>query len=197
MRTFIAIDLSEGIKARLVELQDRIRSQVPSLSWVKPEQLHLTLKFLGEIDGSVVSTIGDAISDVTAGFSPFDLTLKGAGTFGPRDSASVVWVGIKDTGQTLYKLQADLASALEPLGFPREERPFKPHLTLARNKNPRQSQQVRKQVDAEANFADGCEHVESLTFYHSVLGREGPVYSVRSTHPLKGPGDQNQGAERS
>lgn len=197
MRTFIAIDFSEGIKARLVELQNRIRSQVPSLSWVKPEQLHLTLKFLGEIDESVAPTVGNAIGEVTARVSPLDLTLKGAGTFGPRDSASVIWVGIKDTGQTLYKLQADLEAALEPLGFPREERPFKPHLTLARNKNPRQSQQVRKQVDREANFAGGCEHVESLTFYQSVLGRDGPVYSVLSTHPLGGPGDRNQGAERS
>lgn len=197
MRTFIAIDFSEGIKARLIALQDRIRSQVPSLSWVKPEQLHLTLKFLGEIDETVVSTVGDAISQVTANFGPFDLSLKGAGTFGHRDSASVIWVGIKDTGQTLYKLQADLESALEPLGFPREDRPFKPHLTLARNKNPRQSQQVRKQVDAEADFAGGCEHVESLTFYQSVLSRAGPAYSVLSTHPLTSTGERIQRAERS
>jgi len=184
MRTFIAIDFNEEIRHELFLLQHRLGRDLPHLKWTKPEQLHLTMKFLGEIEESQSAAISSLLSELAANQKSFDVRLSAIGCFGPRGAVNVVWVGLHEPTGVLNRLHEAIESAVEPLGFPRECRPFAPHLTVARNKNPRSSPEIRKVVDKEHDFAAGPQRVSSVTFYHSTPGPKGSTYRVISIHPF-------------
>ncbi len=182
MRTFIAIDFDHKIRERIASLQAKLKSRCPKLSWVKPERMHLTLKFLGEIDDAQVEPIKTALNAVAVQCRPFDITFAGMGIFPPHGRANVLWLGIEDATGHLKTCWKSCEDALAVLGLPREDRPFSAHLTLARNKNPRLSQEVRHLLQAPPPFEPQSQRVAGLTFYHSTLTSDGPVYEVLSRH---------------
>jgi 2'-5' RNA ligase len=133
VRSFIAIELPEEAKSGLGKLRKELeRNEQTFVKWVNPEGIHLTLKFLGNIPFKQVAEITEAMEGAAQGISPFYLEISGLGAFPNLKQPRVLWVGISGELDKLLGLQRNIDSALSPLGFTKEERPFVPHLTLAR-----------------------------------------------------------------
>ena len=184
MRTFIAVELDEAIRERLAAAQERLRGAGPKVKWVRPERMHLTLKFLGEIDPETVDAVADAMVAAVEGVAPFEFAVAGIGAFPPRGAPRVVWAGVDDAAGGLTRLHKGLERELRKLGFPREKRAFRPHLTLGRVKERRGSERLRAQMAADAGAAFGLQRVEELVLFESVLSPQGPTYTAQRRQPL-------------
>lgn len=134
MRTFIAIEIPENIKQQMSEIQGRLKDTGIDASWPRPEGIHLTLKFLGEIPESQAPDIKNGLVSAVKGTGEFRIEIAGAGAFPNPRNARVVWLGLSGEVEKLNRLQAAVEDAMVRIGFEREDRPFKPHLTLARIK---------------------------------------------------------------
>lgn len=135
-RTFIAVELGEDARSALQQRIARLQRSLPGVRLADPASLHLTLAFLGELDDERLSTVIDIACTAASASGAFTLSLGELGTFGSRQAPRVIWTGVTGDVAPLLALQQRLALGLEALGFPREERPFSPHLTLARLKQP-------------------------------------------------------------
>ena len=186
MRAFVAIDFGRPMQAAVADLLKRLKEVCPRLKWVRPEQMHLTLKFLGEISDEQAAAVSVALASVAAASQAFELTLEWLGMFPPAGRVNVLWVGVGDADERLAACQRECESQLEALGFEREARAFSAHLTLARNNDPRISRQVRDGVRQIGAVNLGTERIDHLTLYQSILGREGPSYRAISRHVLSG-----------
>lgn len=178
LRLFVAVDLSDPIKADLSSLVGEFRRLAPEERWVRPEAIHLTLKFLGWTLKERVGTIEEAIAESIRPFRAFSLEVRGVGVFPNLHGPRVVWVGVIDHGTTLAHLCASVDAGLEPLGFSREERPFRPHLTLGRLAEGRRV--PRDLVDAIAGKAQnpfGVFKVKAVTLMQSDLSPGGSIYT--------------------
>jgi 2'-5' RNA ligase len=173
------------VRAALGRVQDDIRRLAgDKLRWVRPEAIHVTLKFLGEVDASRVEGIRAALA---AAISPFEVRVRPAalGTFG-GNQLRVLWVGLEGDIEPLASLAGAVEVALEPLGFPREQRPFAAHLTLARPRNTVHPAELR----TLASLARGYEAprlpsmtLRSVSLMQSTLGRGGSVYTRLAEYP--------------
>ena len=137
MRSFVAISLPEGAIRALRRVQDKLKRTLGSQAcrWVQPENIHLTLKFLGDIPISDLSRIAGALRESCGAYAPFEVCLSGLGCFPNLLRPRVLWVGIGGDVAALSHLQQSVEQALSELGYPPEGRPFSPHLTLARVRN--------------------------------------------------------------
>lgn len=136
-RTFIAVRLPDAIRAQLALQIETLKPRLPAMvRWVAPESLHLTLAFLGELDDVRLAAADEATAVAAREGAPFTLALTHLGTFGPARAPRVIWAGVSGDIAALGNPQDRLATELELRGFPREDRPFSPHLTLARIKEP-------------------------------------------------------------
>jgi 2'-5' RNA ligase len=132
-RLFVALELPGPVLEALAALQAALKAQgLERLRWMRPQGIHLTLKFLGDTPPARLGELMGALEEATAGTGPLRLALSGLGTFAGRGGPRVLWVGLEGDLQRLALLQRRVEEALAPLGFPREGRPFSPHLTLAR-----------------------------------------------------------------
>ena len=173
MRLFVAVDIPKNELIR--SFLDKIRGCNPDLKVVTPENLHLTLKFLGETDKDPAE-VGQAIEKASKGVESFKMALEGCGVFPNRNYIRVVWIGVKDAGN-LKELADELDRELEALGFKRESRSFLPHLTVARVKSKRGKEEIMRVLD-EFNGVKFCEfEVSELKLYQSTLLPGGPVYT--------------------
>ena len=134
IRTFIAVELPERVKRELADLQADLRRYGARISWTRPEGLHVTLKFLGNVEEKQIEAIAEAVKVAVADVERPRLTVEGTGAFPSWGGPRVLWVGVEDEGGRLGQIQARLEKELEKLGFEREKRTFKPHLTLGRVK---------------------------------------------------------------
>jgi len=189
VRCFIAISLPDEVKAGLKELQAQLKSgHQTSIKWVDPYSVHLTLKFLGGVDGDKISPITAAMAEAVQGVSPFSLKVEGLGAFPNLRRVQVVWVGVSGEVDKLAQLQQRLEPNLEGLGFAPEKRRFTPHLTLARVRD-RASADEREalgQLIGGTKFeAARSFPVEAVNLMKSQLTREGALYSRISAAALK------------
>lgn len=183
MRTFVAIELDDEMQRPLAALQARLKPHCPSLRWVDPAKIHLTLKFIGEIAEDRIVDISTALDELAAQCRPFQIAIEQVGVFGQEGPVKVVWVGVGDDEDgALPRCHALCERLLEPLGIPSEHRPFRPHLTLARNREVRQSQAIRRAVEPHAELRVGVQEVESVTFYQSMRTHRGLVHLPLSRH---------------
>jgi 2'-5' RNA ligase len=170
VRTFIAIDLAPEVRERMRGPQETLAGCRARLTVVKPPSIHITLKFLGEIDERTLGRVKEALSAIR--FAPFEVSLGGV-TGNPLASPRVIWCGVRDGGgcQRLFQLVED---ALAPLGIPRERRPYTPHATLARVKrfDPSLLPVVKCLCDEEF----GSYPVRAIKLKKSTLTPQGPVY---------------------
>jgi len=191
IRSFIAIELPEELKAGLVELQARLKSGMqPAVKWVDPYSIHLTLKFLGNIAVDKIAAITRAMEEAAQEISPFQLKVKNLGVFPNLRRVQVVWVGINGDVDKLNRLQQRIEFNLVPLGFARESRPFVPHLTLARLRDRASPDERQKfgQLIADTKLeAVYTIKVDSINLMRSQLTREGAIYSQISSVELKKP----------
>jgi 2'-5' RNA ligase len=185
MRTFIAIDLDPEIKKTLSLLVDELDKGYKNVKWVKPEGMHLTLKFLGEIGREKVAEIENILMAVSKKYSPFLLKFKGTGSFPPgTKNPRVLWVGIEEE-ETLRALQAQLEGELEKLGFPRERRQFHAHLTLGRVKSLFNLKETLLVLEKYTDRNFGEMRAEKISFIQSTLKPAGAEYSTLSEFELK------------
>jgi len=189
VRCFIAIGLPDEVKAGLKDLQAQLKSGGQgSIKWVDPYSIHLTLKFLGGVDGDKISPITAAMEEAVQGVSSFSLKVEGLGAFPNLRRVQVVWVGMSGEVDKLAHLQQRLESGLAGLGFAPEKRRFTPHLTLARVRD-RVSLDERERLGeliAGTKFeAARSFPVEAVSLMRSQLTREGAIYSRISAAALK------------
>jgi 2'-5' RNA ligase len=191
IRSFIAIELPREIKLAIARLQNRLKSEgVGQVKWVDLENTHLTLKFLGNIAASLTGRITTALEEACRGIHPFVLELSEPGVFPNERRVRVVWVGLKGDVAKLEQLQKHVDTALAPLGFKAEARPFTPHLTLARVREqatPDEKQALGQLVTCTAPADGGSLNVDAVHLMRSQLTHEGPIYSRISSVTLKGP----------
>ncbi|MBA3354386.1 MAG: RNA 2',3'-cyclic phosphodiesterase [Pyrinomonadaceae bacterium] len=185
-RAFCAIDLSVGVRASLVRQINRLREAVPGAqaSWSREENIHLTLKFLGEIQTSRLNNLSNAAARAVADFSRFQITLEETGVFPKHGSPRVLWIGIKDESGKLAEFHTRLEKACAREGFAREERPFHPHLTIARLRKP-QGARTLAAAHKEMRFEPAVVAVSDLLVIRSELSGAGSRYTVISRHPLE------------
>ena len=184
LRTFIAIKLPDVVTAAISEVQEGIRSHGIKLRWVKPENIHLPLKFLGDIEKDNIEKIKEIIYDSVNAGDPISLFAKGVGFFPGIKRPRVVWVGVAGEIESLIGLQKRLEEGLEHLGFEKAPRPFQGHLTVGRVKgriDPKKLGDVIKKYDG---FVSETFYAESVDFYKSELRPTGAVYTVLASVPL-------------
>jgi 2'-5' RNA ligase len=189
IRSFIAIELPDEVKSALAQLQTQLKTgkQLP-VKWVDPYSIHLTLKFLGNIDLNKIREVTGAMEAAAQGISPFKLEIKDLGVFPNLKRVRVVWVGVSGEVAQLSQLQQRTESNLVPLGFAREARSFTPHLTLARVREQASpdEQQSFGELIASTKFETVYEFdVDSINLMKSQLTREGAIYSRISSIKLK------------
>ncbi|MCB9454247.1 MAG: RNA 2',3'-cyclic phosphodiesterase, partial [Anaerolineaceae bacterium] len=171
MRLFVAIDLPDAVKDQL----DGLCAGVSGAKWVKREQMHLTLRFIGEVDAHQFKTIQSALGDIRC--TPFEIALKGVGQFPPKGRPRVLWAGIT-APRTLQQLVGSVEAALRETGIPPEERPFSPHITLARLKTPPPQEAVSQYFRRHGGFQTAGIPVTQFVLMSSVLARTGATYTV-------------------
>ena len=177
MRLFVAVDLSDDARGAIAAEQQRIASAThASLKWVKAEQAHLTLVFLGNVEASRAAAVVDALGR-EVDRAPFKLVFEGLGAFPPRGAPRVLWVGVTGGSGEVTQLQRELASRVAALGIPLEDRPYSPHLTIGRWRASRPLDRERA-IGAGSRGALACVHVESATLYESKLSPAGPAYTA-------------------
>lgn len=180
VRVFCAVDLSAEARKKAAEHITSLRQQVPEshAKWERPEKLHLTLKFLGDISTADVVLLTRAAQTTAVSIKPFELALDGTGFFPPRNlaRARVLWLGVLDPTGSLGQLQAALETACADQGFAREERPFSPHLTLARLRGEK-SDQMLARAHQSTPFAKITFSVSELMVMKSELLPTGSRYT--------------------
>lgn len=184
MRLFVALNLPAAERRRILESTRRLREGGFPVRWVGPEQLHVTLKFLGEVAEGRAAEIVHAVSGAARRARPFDLKLSGVGGFPRLANPRVVWLGIEVVPE-LETLYAELEDRFEALGFERETRPFHPHLTLGRAQRGARAAQLRG-LDGVAGTVEyrGTVRAETLDLMQSRLRPSGAEYEVRHPAPL-------------
>jgi len=188
MRVFIAIDINDEIRAALSNLQQQLQSKVAlkkgDVKWVEPKNIHLTLKFLGEIKDEQVVDVCNIVKDVAGRHKNFELDIELVGYFGGR-SARVLWVGTGKGNDKLLSLQKDIEQQLSSAGWPPEQRKFAGHLTLCRVKNSQAGLKLAAMTEEYKDFRLGTIEADSVSVYQSRLTPSGPIYTVLGNYKLK------------
>lgn len=177
IRSFIAVAVDETIISRLTALQQELRRADAPVSWVRPEGMHLTLKFLGNVPEADIPRIGDALHEVAVPRTPFRIGVEGAGAFPNLRRPRVVWADIREGREELIALATAVDDVLAGLGFPPEKRPFSPHLTLGREKEPKQLERLIALVQSHADDRFGEMTVNEVILFRSQLSPKGAKYT--------------------
>ncbi|MBW2018847.1 MAG: RNA 2',3'-cyclic phosphodiesterase [Deltaproteobacteria bacterium] len=185
IRAFIAISLPEPVLEVIARAQETLRGLGLNIRWVRKEGIHLTLKFLGDIQRDDVEKIHAAMEQATKAFSSFTLRGEGMGVFPDLKRPRVVWIGISGDVEALRALQRDLESQLNGLGFPKEKRTFKGHLTVGRVKGRLGRTKLSEALEAVRDFRTASFTAQSVVLFQSDLRPGGAVYSKLAEVPLK------------
>lgn len=175
-RLFIALDLPEDVTGAL----DRLCEGLPGIRWSDPDQFHLTVRFIGEVDQGVFYDVGEALADVH--HAPFELALKGLGQFPPRGAPHTLWVGVDDPSGGLASLRRRVERRLEEAGLEPERRKFVPHVTLGRLKSPPPEERLASYLFRRNLFRTEAFPVSSFGLYSSKLRPEGSVYTLEASY---------------
>ncbi|MGE5197915.1 MAG: RNA 2',3'-cyclic phosphodiesterase [Deltaproteobacteria bacterium] len=188
MRAFIAIELTEEVRNALRNLQERLKASQADAKWVEPENIHLTLKFLGDITEEQLSKIIAILDNVAADTEIFLIRISCLGAFPKKDFPRVIWVGI-DTGEKETKeLAKALENKIEKIGIPRENRPFSSHITIARIRSSVGRDKLVRELDNLGDYFKETPQemrVAKITLFKSTLTPKGPVYEIVKETSLK------------
>ncbi|NWF97925.1 MAG: RNA 2',3'-cyclic phosphodiesterase [Nitrospirae bacterium] len=182
IRCFIAVDIPDSIKKEISDLIEFLKKNDADIKWVSADNLHITLKFLGNTPEKLIAEIRDKISILAKSYKPFYIKIKGTGVFPNIKYPRICWIGI-EYPDTFIKLQKDIDKSMKQLGFKEEERDFKPHLTIGRIRSKKGTLNIIKELDNNALKEFGNVFVDSLKIMRSVLKPTGSEYS--SLHEIK------------
>jgi 2'-5' RNA ligase len=173
MRLFIAVEIPEEIRKKLFSMREKISEEAAKIKWVEENNIHMTLKFLGEVDENKVDGIKEALSSVN--LEPFECSVKGFGVFPNRDYVRVIWAGLEPE-EPFRKLHEEVDISLESLGFGKDSK-FSPHVTIGRVRFVKDKEGLRKSLDAlEGAETGGSFEVQGFVLKKSTLTEKGPVY---------------------
>jgi 2'-5' RNA ligase len=189
IRTFVAVEMSPRVIGRAGDLIDKLRVAAAEVNWVRSEQMHLTLKFLGDVPDTETPDICRVVDEVAAGFEPFEITCRGVGAFPNLGQPRTLWIGIEDGAEELSRLQSEIDDALKTkLGYGKEQRGFHPHLTIGRVKRelPGGSGELSRLLAEHAHFDADLAVIDEVVTFASFLSRKGPSHDALCRAELGG-----------
>ena len=176
-RIFIAVEMDPQLQHDVAALQEKMRASGVRLRWVKPHNMHFTLRFLGDIPAAQVARAAVATRQAASGVAPFDVVVAGLGAFPTFDRPQVVWLGTQAGGEELERLAAGLETQLSRAGIAPDGRGFRPHLTLGRAKDDRYWGDLVRSLQHYRDVEIGRQRVDALVVMESRLMPDGPVYA--------------------
>ena len=182
MRLFVALDIPESVRHEFRELMERLKPECTGARWVRPEGMHITLKFLGETEEAKPNSIRSALSSIHSG-QAVESDFRGIGFFPNEFGPKVMWCGI-EASPSLPQLAADVNRALQPLGFPDESHHFTPHLTLARFNSHKGLDTLVRAANNLKSYDFGSARSSEFHLYQSVLKPSGAEYTRLATFPF-------------
>jgi len=190
IRAFLAIEPPETVRQAMGALQSRLRYSLSgTISWVRPEGIHLTLKFFGAIAQTDISRISAAVGPVAARFAPLNLEVRRLGLFPDSRRPRVLWLGLEGDLSALKALQKDCDGELTHYGFSREDREFRAHLTLARIKSTKGLSGLDRLLTKGETYEAGRFQASGMTLFRSQLTPQGAVYSELASYPFLSGGE--------
>lgn len=185
IRTFIAVELSEAVRAQIDAPTQPLKQRLSGIRWVATENLHLTFKFLGNVDAEKVGDVLSRTSEAAKGVAPFPLSFSGLGAFPNLKRPRVLWVGVEAGREALIALHTAIETALSQAGFPRDDRAFKPHLTVGRAKS-RYGIKGAEEILKATQIRSEPQQVDHITVFRSTLTPQGPIYTALGRYELVG-----------
>jgi len=186
VRTFVAIEISPEVRSRAAQLIARFSPTSAKVNWIDPHNLHMTLKFLGEVDLRESPQVCAAVGEAMAELPPFSIRVAGAGAFPDLQRPRTVWLGVTEGAEELIALHERLETSLVKLGFRQEQRRFRPHLTIGRVRGLSGAAELGELVARHQDFDAGISDVDEVVVFSSELNRDGPTYEPLSTAELTG-----------
>ncbi|MFH1080792.1 MAG: RNA 2',3'-cyclic phosphodiesterase [Pseudomonadota bacterium] len=187
IRAFLALDLPTEVLHEIADIQGALKKNIRgAVSWVRPEGIHLTLKFFGDLAVKDVSAVSEVVAGQAAGARPLNLEAKGLGVFPGLRRPRVLWFGIGGEVERLIAIQKAVDQGLGAHGFPREERPFRAHLTLARIKSPQGLRGLDDVLAAKGSESAGKFTATGLALIKSDLTPKGAIYTTLGHFPFQG-----------
>lgn len=183
---FCAFELPETVRSRISQHSRNVREAVPdaAASWSRPENIHLTMKFFGDVNQAKVPVISAAVERVVKEFSPIQIEVGKTGVFPRPSRPQVLWIGVEDALGVLSKFQQQLENAFAREGFPKEDRAFHPHLTVARIRKPQNANQLAD-AHLRMEFSPVDIVLGEITLFRSELSSKGSKYTAISRHRLE------------
>jgi len=188
MRTFIAIELPPEIKDALSRLQRQLQNSQADVKWVQPQNIHLTLKFLGERDVKLIEKIMQILQEVTQGQKSFHARISCLGAFPSINSPRIIWVGIDLGDSETKEIAKELEGRISKIGIPKEDRPFSSHITIGRIRSPKNRDSLIQNLNhLQDKFGEFTLEfpVTKITLFKSTLSSRGPIYEVLKEENLK------------
>ena len=184
VRSFVAILLDDALRAAVASEIARLKVLAPRVGWIAPPNLHLTLKFLGELPPNTLELAKEGLTEAVAGGAPFRLSFQGLGAFPELARPRVLWVGVVEGTQAAQGLQARVEAALARRGFAQEERPYSSHLTIGRVREPRGLAGLQEAMARDAEMEFGRLEVRALSLMRSDLSPAGARYTELAAFPF-------------
>jgi len=185
IRSFIAVEVPQLLRARMAELQKELQSTAADVKWARPESVHLTLKFLGYLPAEDLEKISSAIEPSISVWEPFELWIHGLGCFPSTRNPRVLWVGIDRGGKEVSELQKEVEKKVADAGFPPEDRPFTPHLTLGRVRSSRGKGPLIRAIESHKDWEVGTFKASEVDLFKSELRPSGAIYTKLRTFRMK------------
>jgi 2'-5' RNA ligase len=177
IRTFVCIEIDADLRRKMSQVSATLSSAGADVKWVAENNLHLTLKFLGNVDDAQIPKVADAVKKIAANYKSFDLTIAGIGAFPERGMPRVIWIGLDEPTGALEKMYYALGEALAPYAEKAEHRTFSPHITIGRVNSSRGRDALMKAIETNREIEIGAQPVDEITVMMSELMRGGPIYT--------------------
>jgi RNA 2',3'-cyclic 3'-phosphodiesterase len=178
VRTFIAIELPEEVRAYLADSQERLRRAGGDVKWTRPDLIHLTLVFLGEVPTEALADLEKSVREAVTGHAAITLRATGAGRFPPKGLPRVIWIGLEEATGRLLALQKALADATAAFAEKAEDRAYQAHLTLGRVRGPKGTRDLEGILDSMSGQTGPTFEAREVTIFKSTLGPQGPTYTA-------------------
>lgn len=187
IRSFLAFELSPEMKRKVEGVYENVRTSRLEVRWVRPEGIHITLVFMGDVKEENIAAIGNELGKVCSEFAPFQASLKGMGCFPSCRNPRVIWIGLEGEVERMSSFRDDLQKRLVPFGVKAEKRRFNPHLTLGRFKKPsRDEGEIGKLIDTYKDLTSHACSLHELVLFKSDLKPSGAIYTKMLPYSLSG-----------
>jgi len=186
VRAFVAIESSGGVASRAAALMDKLRAASANVTWVSPDNMHWTLKFLGDVNLTATAEICRVLNEAVSELPAFDVQVSGLGAFPNIERPRTIWLGVSEGEEVMAELADSIDRRLAALGYKPEGRRFKPHLTLGRVRGTKNIEALSALLQDKAEFQGGPMEIDEVSLYTSYLERQGPRYDVLCRAVLKG-----------